>query len=209
MGNEAFFSSIFILISIMLAMAIVASPAFAATATPIPLYDQPGLVGSISGVVRDDRQNGVPGAEVTLYDCVNINGKYENRFKVDTANNPQFTSDGSKSVAGLFVFTSITRGTYNLTVTKDGYTASKIVSVYGGTVTQNIDLAGYAYGVKPSPTPIIATATPQPTSQPTNQPTNTSEIISIYEVLKILAMTAIGAQFVFCLVVLALFANKK
>jgi hypothetical protein len=170
--------------------------------------DQSSIVGSISGYVYDDSQNGVPGATVSLYNCVNIAGQYQNRGLLNIADNPQTTGNGNGAVKGMFLFNKVPKGTYNLTAEKDGHVSSQIVSVdmISGTTSQNIILNGYTYSVKPP-----ATVTPRPTSAPVI-PINVGqppEMPSLYDVVKILAMAAIGAQMVFCLVVLALFANNK
>lgn len=163
---------------------------------------------SISGIVRDDHANGISGATVTLYTGNMINNQFTNSNIVDTGNNPQTTS--VSPVKGMFVFTRLPKGTYNLTVEKDGYFTSEIIAADegSGSLTPIVILSGY--GEMPS-----AVAHPSATTQAApglDEPSSgdqSSILPPFYDILRILAMTAIGAQLVFCFVVLALFANTK
>ncbi|HEY3421712.1 MAG TPA: carboxypeptidase-like regulatory domain-containing protein [Methanocellaceae archaeon] len=166
--------------------------------------DQSGIV--ISGIVRDSNSNGISGVKVTLYNGNMINGQFTNSNIADVANNPQMTSDGSP-VKGMFVFTRLPKGVYNITVEKNGFLSSQVIRTDegSGTLTPLITLSGY--GEKPT-TAVKPSSTTQGTPGQTGAD-QTSILPSFYDIIKLLSMAAIGAQLVFCLVVLALFANTK
>ena len=161
----------------------------------------------ISGIVRDDRANGVPGATVTLYNGNMVNGHFANSNVVDIDNNPQTTSDNP--VKGMFVFTRLPKGFYNITVQKGEYVSSQVIRTDegAGTLSPIIVLSGYGVtptaAVKPSTTPST------PGQDEPGDADQSSILPSFYDVIKLLSMAAIGAQLVFCLVVLALFANNR
>ncbi len=163
---------------------------------------------SISGIVRDDHANGISGATVTLYNGNMINNQFTNSNIVDISNNPQTTSDSPAK--GMFVYTRLPKGTYNLTVEKDGYFGSEIITADEGSGTMSPIVILSGYGEKPS-TVVNPSATTQATPGQ-GEPTDTGQtsiIPSFYDIIKLLSMAAIGAQLVFCSVVLALFANTK
>ncbi len=163
---------------------------------------------SISGMIRDDHGNGISGATVTLYNGNIINKQFINSNIVDTLNNPQMTSDSP--IKGMFVFTSLPKGEYNITVEKDGYITSQtlIADGIGGTQSPIIILSGY--GEKPSTVVKPSTTTQATPGQDLSNNGDQSSIFPpFYDIIRILAMAAIGAQLVFCFVVLALFANTR
>ncbi len=89
-----------------------------------------------------------------------INKQFTNSNIVDIKNNPQMTSDSP--VKGMFVFTRLPKGTYNITVEKDGYFSSEIITADegSGTLSPIVILSGY--GEKPS-----AVVNPSATTQAT------------------------------------------
>lgn len=161
----------------------------------------------ISGIVRDDHANGIAGATVTLYNGNMVNGHFANSNIVDIDDNPQTTSDSQ--VKGMFIFTRLPKGVYNITVEKGGYVSSQVIRTDegAGTLSPIIVLSGYGVtstaAVKPSTTPST------PGQGEPGDADQSSLLPSFYDVIKLLSMAAIGAQLVFCLVVLALFANNK
>ena len=179
---------------------------FSASYATSQTTDQSGI--SISGIVRDDHDNGISGAKVTLYNGNIVDKQFVNSNIVDTSNNPQMTGDSP--IKGMFVFTRLPKGAYNITVEKDGYVSSQMILADGGSGTMSpiIVLSGYGENptaaVKPSATTQATTGQDVPGSED-----QTFAFPSFYDTIKILAIAAIGAQLVFCLVVLALFANFK
>lgn len=169
--------------------------------------DTSGIV--ISGIVRDSQSNGISGVKVTLYNGNMINGQFTNSNIADITGNPQVTSDSS-AVKGMFIFTRLPKGVYNITVEKNGYVSSQVVRTDegSGTLTPIIVLSGY--GEKPTAVVKPSSTTQASPGQGGSTDTDESSIIpSFFDILKLLAMAAVGAQLVFCLVVIALFANNK
>jgi hypothetical protein len=165
--------------------------------------DQSGIV--ISGIVRDSNSNGISGAKVTLYNGNMINGQFVNSNIADIVNNPQMTSDSPAK--GMFVFTRLPKGVYNITVEKNGYLSAKLVRTDEGAGTLTPIIILNSYGEKPS-----TVVNPSSTIQATTDQSDTGDpsiIPSFYDIITLLSMAAIGAQLVFSLVVLALFANTK
>ncbi len=80
----------------------------------------------ISGMVMDSQSNGISGVTVTLYNGNMINGQFTNSNMANMTDNPQVTSDSSP-VKGMFIFTRLPKGAYNMTVEKNGYISSQVI----------------------------------------------------------------------------------
>lgn len=107
--------------------------------------------GSITGIVTSANNAAVPDAVVTLWAIV------DGTPALSVApNNPQYTSNFSSSVPGMYAFTNVPPGVYNITAEKGGHLFYTMIDLKsGGTATANI--------VIPEPIEALATATPQPT----------------------------------------------
>jgi hypothetical protein len=79
--------------------------------------------GTIAGLVIDKNGNGIPNVNVSLniYSYSNSNKKWENDGLISIPDNPQLSNEGSTGPAGLFTFTLVPTGTYNV---------SAMISVY-------------------------------------------------------------------------------
>ncbi|MCD1294021.1 hypothetical protein CUJ83_03305 [Methanocella sp. CWC-04] len=185
---------------------------------------KPVVTGSLSGKVLDIYDNGVPNAKVTLYVCVrNSDGTYKNKNVLYIENNPQMTSDGV-SIKGLYTFTNVPKGTYNMTVEKDGKKVSSIVDVAEGTTTLMITLTDYVYKlptptptprptpmptVTPTPAPVIS-ATPHPSATATTAASPDTGEDGVAGSVKGILVSAVGIQFLLTIVILTLlYITKK
>lgn len=123
--------------------------------------------GTVSGVVTDKNQNGVPNAKMTLWVW---NGN-ENVGIIRAPDNPQLTNDGSTATIGTYTFTYVPAGVYNLTAEKDNHTYFAMVYLTVGTYTANVAFPDYIYTaripptVTPTPVPAV-TPVPPPTAKP-------------------------------------------
>lgn len=122
--------------------------------------DQPALnpgQATLSGLFTDKDYLGVPGVAVTLYEVEpdNSTGEHTNLKAADVPGNPQTTNaDTNLSAIGVYMFTNVRPGTYNVTGLKDGYLWSGIVDVSeSGTTTFNVHSNDYASVV--STTPVV------------------------------------------------------
>ena len=110
--------------------------------------------GTITGVVLSAGSHSVPDAVVTLYD---MDGNL-----VYVPDNPQLSSNGTGTNAGIYTFYDVPPGTYNVTAARGDAGFFAIVDLREGTATANIVLPEYAeaapaYQLMASPTP-----TPKP-----------------------------------------------
>jgi hypothetical protein len=117
------------------------------------LIENPPGYGAITGVILSSvDSHAVPEATVTLYD--------EDGNLVDVPENPQLSSNGIGNNAGIYTFTDVPLGIYNVTAEKGGISFFAIVDLSSGTATANVVLPEYvetepAYmpPQAPSPTP--------------------------------------------------------
>jgi hypothetical protein len=170
--------------------------------TAVKAQDSSGM-NSISGRVYDANHNAIPGAKVTLY-YTKFLLEYKPAGQVKIANNPQFTSDGSKSLTGLYLFSGLSSEVYIVTVEKDGIAYSENVQVIEGTKTVDLTIPGYIeknYTVSP-------TLTPRPSPTYTNVPeADLGSIVS--DVARLLLMCLVGLQFVAGIAIVALNVGRK
>ena len=107
----------------------------------------PGQV-TLSGIFTDKDYLGVPGVAVTLYEAEldKTTGEYADVKVADVPGNPQTTNaDANLSVLGVYRFTNVRPGTYNVTGLKDGYRWSGIIDVpESGTTTFNVHSNDYS-----------------------------------------------------------------
>lgn len=164
---------------------------------------------SISGRVYDANHNAIPNAKVTLYYTKFIMD-YVAADPVKMQDNPQLTSNGSKSLMGLYVFTGLPPDVYIVTVEKDGIAYTEKVQLREGTKTADLTIPGYIdknYSASP-------TATPRP------GPTFTSVIPPITgpgpdidaiigELVRLSLMALVGLQFIAGIAIIALGSGRK
>lgn len=125
--------------------------------------------GTVSGMVTDKNQNGVPFAKMTLW----VWNGTDNVGIIRAPDNPQLTNDGSTAAIGTYTFTYIPAGVYNLTAEKDNHTYFAMVYLTVGTYTANVAFPDYIYTARipPTVTPMPApSSTPMPTPSPTPSP---------------------------------------
>lgn len=125
--------------------------------------------GTVSGMVTDKNQNGVPFAKMTLW----VWNGTANVGIVRAPDNPQLTNDGSTAAIGTYTYTYVPAGYYNLTAEKDNQTYFAMVNLTVGTFTANVAFPDYVYTARipPTVTPTpVPTATPTPTPSPTPSP---------------------------------------
>lgn len=119
--------------------------------------------GTVSGMVNDKNQFGVPYAKMTLW---HWNGEGRpNEVMLHSPDNPQLTNDGRTAAIGTYTFTYVPAGLYNLTAEKDGHVYFALVNMTVGTYTANVAFPDYVYTVPVTPTP-----TPEPTAIPSPGP---------------------------------------
>lgn len=127
--------------------------------------------GTVSGVVTDKNQNGVPYAKMTLW---HWNGEGRpNEAMLHAPDNPQLTNDGRTAAIGTYTYTYVPAGLYNLTAEKDGHEYFALVNMTVGTYTANVAFPDYVYTVPVTPTPTpasTATSSPVPSGSPTPTP---------------------------------------
>ncbi|HTY90787.1 MAG TPA: carboxypeptidase-like regulatory domain-containing protein [Methanocella sp.] len=160
---------------------------------------------SISGRVYDANHNAIPGAKVTIYYTKFVVNSYVAADAIKSADNPQFTSNGSKSLTGFYQFSGLTQDVYIITAEKDGIAYSETVQLREGTKTVDIMIPGYiekSYSASVTPTP-----KPSPTSSNVIPPVIVPEpdlgaIIS--SVARLALMTIVGLQFVAGMFIIAL-----
>jgi hypothetical protein len=125
--------------------------------------------GTVSGMVTDKNQNGVPNAKMTLW----VWNGTANVGIIRAPDNPQLTNDGSTAAIGTYTFTYVPAGVYNLTAEKDNHTYFAMVYLTVGTYTANVAFPDYIYTARipptVTPTPVPA-VTPTPTPKPTPTP---------------------------------------
>ena len=99
-------------------------------------------------------------------------GRPNNTGNLKASDNPQLTNDGRTAAIGMYTFTYVPVGDYNVTGEKEGHVYYRIISVLpgAGTVTANVAIPDYAYINPATPTP-----TPVPTATPTPTPAATQE----------------------------------
>jgi hypothetical protein len=132
--------------------------------------------GTVSGMVTDKNQNGVPDARMTLW----VWNGTDNVGIILAPDNPQLTNDGSTAAIGTYTFTYVPSGVYNLTAEKDGHVYFAMVYLTVGTYTANVAFPDYVYTARipPTVTPTpVPSATPAPTPTPTPTPTPGFEAI--------------------------------
>jgi hypothetical protein len=139
--------------------------------------------GTVSGVVTDKNQHGVPDAKMTLW-AWNGTG---NVGVLGIPDNPQLTNEGRTATIGTYTFTYVPAGVYNLTAEKDNQTYFAMVYLTVGTYTANVAFPDYIYTAYIPPT---VTPTPGPSATPTPTPTPTPAPSPGFEFLG--AVAAIG-----------------
>lgn len=118
---------VYLLVTITLAL--MASPALARDG------------GAVTGMVLAGGNNAaVPDAVVTLWE---VDSEGSNIAIAPIPNNPQYTSNLSSTVVGVYTFFDVPYGTYNITVDKGGRSFFARVYVTSGTTTANIVLPEY------------------------------------------------------------------
>jgi hypothetical protein len=125
--------------------------------------------GTVSGVVTDKYQNGVPYSKVTLWHWTGDN----NTNMLMSSDNPQLTNDGSTATIGTYTFVYVPIGVYNLTAEKDGHVYYAIVYLEAGTYTANVAFPDYIFNRPITPTPTAEPPTVTPSAAPTPTPTPT------------------------------------
>lgn len=75
----------------------------------VPAFPQATSTGSISGLVTDQQQAAIPGAEVRLFDP-----------------STKETSTTKSNGSGRYIFINVKSGTYSVTVVKDGFSTFKV-----------------------------------------------------------------------------------
>lgn len=134
--------------------------------------------GTVSGIVTDQNRNGIPYANVTLW---HWNGTANGKI-LKAPDNPQLTNDGRTAAIGMYTFTYVPEGDYNVTGEKDGHVYYRIIQVVRGrgTVTANVAIPDYVYIVPATPTPTPgSTVTPTPTPAPTEKPVPTPGLTAL------------------------------
>ncbi len=144
--------------------------------------------GTVSGIVTDENRNGIPDATVTLWEW---NGT-ANVKMLASHDNPQLSNDGRTAATGMYTFTYVPTGSYNVTGEKDGHIYYRLFDLHDGegTITANVAIPDYAYinPVTLTPTP-VTTATPQPSPAATASPEPTPAL----PVLLVAAMLCLAA----------------
>lgn len=170
---------------------------------------QYGAQNSVSGRVYDANHNAIPGAKVTLYYTKFLGTDYVAAEPVKMAGNPQYTSNGSTSLTGLYQFSGLVPDVYIVAVEKEGVAYSEKVLLREGTKTADLTLAGYIeknYTATPKPT-----NKPSPTSTiifPSGDGSGTDMIAIISSAAKLALMALIGLQFLAGVVALVLRAGR-
>ena len=169
-----------------------------------------GGINSISGKVYDTNGVGIPNAKVTLYYTAWV-GEYKAKDPVNLINvtNPQYTSDGRLSPAGLYVYTSIPSGVYVLTAEKGGISVSKVIMVTGGSTMEDITISGYVENkitIAPSTTvaPVPTYAPPVDTGD--DQGLDIGNIL--FQIFYAVLIGIVGLQFVLSVVIIALHVGR-
>lgn len=124
--------------------------------------------GTVSGIVTDQNRNGIPYATVTLWH----RSGFTNTDILQAKDNPQLTNDGSTAAPGMYTFTYVPEGAYNVTGEKDGHVYYRLIDVNrnSGTITANVAIPDYSYIAPATPTPTpLATPTPTLAATLTNQ----------------------------------------
>lgn len=104
--------------------------------------------GIVTGMVTSANNAAVPDATVTL-------SYADDNVAVDVPNNPQFTTNYSSAIPGMYTFINVPYGRYNVTAEKDGYSFYATINVTSGTATANVV-------IPENITVAMATSTPQP-----------------------------------------------
>jgi hypothetical protein len=174
--------------------------------TALPWVPAATVVGNnaLSGTVHDSNGKGIPNAKVTLYYTAWAGTEYKAKDVAKINNNPQYTSNGGLSPAGLYVFTGLPQDVYMLTAEINGTSVSKFINVAGGTETEDITIPGYV-GEN-------ATKIPNPTYRPspsTSNPPKTDLGKIFFDVLRIALIGVIGVQLVVSIVVITLHAGRR
>ncbi len=110
--------------------------------------------GSITGIVTAANNVAVPNATVTLWSIQSGTPVF-----VPMTGNPQNSSDFSSSLPGLYAFTNVPFGVYNVTAQWKDYWYYTTVNLTGGTVTANIVIPEYIDASS------FASPTPEPTTR--------------------------------------------
>lgn len=90
--------------------------------------------GDIAGVVVNDKDQALVGAEVTINPSSGI------VYYIDDNGNPDLSLTKTGS-SGKFIILNVTPGNYELTATLEGYTFSPTISVYEGAITADALIA--------------------------------------------------------------------
>ena len=110
--------------------------------------------GSITGIVTAANNVAVPNATVTLWSIETGVPVY-----VPIPGNPQYSSDLSGSIPGMYAFTNVQPGIYNVTAQWNEYWFYTTVNFTGGTATANIVIP------QSLDASLFATPTPEPTAR--------------------------------------------
>jgi len=107
--------------------------------------DQVPGTGTITGVVTTGTQQAVPDAIVTLKD---LDDNY-----IVVPDNPQYSSNGTGNNIGVYTFSQVPPGTYNVSAEKGDDAFFAIVTLDSGTATANVVLPNYTVTKASFPTP--------------------------------------------------------
>lgn len=147
--------------------------------------------GTVSGMVTDRNQNGVPYAKMTLW----VWNGTDNIGILDAPDNPQLTNDGSTAAIGTYTFSQVPSGTYNLTAEKDGHVYFAMVYMNVGTYTANVAFPDYVFPgfITSTPEPVVTAvpATPTPTEAASPSPTPSPGFESLATLLVLAAAAGI------------------
>lgn len=108
--------------------------------------------GSITGIVTAANNVAVPNATVTLWSIESGTPAF-----APIPGNPQYTSDFSSSLPGLYAFTNVPPGIYNVTAQWKEYWYYTTVNLTVGTATANVVIPQYIDVMA------FASPTPEPT----------------------------------------------
>lgn len=207
MKRPASYLAAFAIVCLFMALATgIATPQTSYVSTP-QLMDGPD---SVSGWVYDANHNAIPGAEVTLYFTQFIPpSTYNPMVAVNIADNPQQTSNGSKSPVGYYRFNGLQPdNVYAVTAEINGIAYTGDVQVISTMNYLNVTIPNYTYSPTPVPTPEGPTYQ-QPPGWVNTPVAVDSGGIDLGAVLWIFLLCMVAAQLVVSMAVLLLIAQRK